>query len=158
VRITELATLRLPVSRVVGGWRAESPAFGADTEEFNTMAEDLVAGLPADLSEFDMFSRDAVYVGNAAALDATDVIMPVEVAVKARLGVSADQFANQAGAGQDLQVAVDGSQADVWELLPELFVELRCRRVRLEALEDLKDRFSLPGMSLGQHLESLSKQ
>ena len=90
----------------------------------------------------------ASHVVHSAAAQTTDVIVMARIAVKTALAASPLQLLNLTHAGQEVEVSIDSSQAEVWQPRPQKFVKLGGRRMKSQLAEHLEDYLPLPGISL----------
>lgn len=119
---------------------------GADTGEFQTMAENLEGGQLARRL-FYIEIRGKIKIVNPAAQVTAHMIMNMGRAVKTLLGAANIQFLNNAAPGHDLKIAVDCAQADFWQPLAHHLVEYVGSGMRGQAAQLVENDLALPGYS-----------
>jgi hypothetical protein len=83
-----------------------------------------------------------------AATAATDMLVPGKIAVEAGFLAAKVQFPDRPLPAEQVQVPVDGSQADLGKPLADNLIKVHGGGVRAGSLELFQDDPSLPGASL----------
>jgi hypothetical protein len=120
---------------------------GANTENLHAMSEYAIIA-PIIRAPPHKVKGWAVNVVHPTASHAAEVVVAAHVAVETGLGAREFQLSDRSVAGEEVEITVNGSQADFGNPPPDNFVERNRRGVRLELLELLEDHLSLPGTAL----------
>ena len=86
-------------------------------------------------------------IGHLAAANATDMVMAAGVGIKARLGLLAADFLDQADTHECVQDAIDRGPRQPADTLFEIVVELICRRMVLAPDQFIEQNAALVGQA-----------
>jgi hypothetical protein len=120
-----------------------SSASRAESDELELMRDDFVAAAGSSRG-FEFCQRLQMRVRNLPALNAADMIVILDHAVKALLASAQLELASQTAPTQHFQISVDRSEADSRKSAPNEFVEFAGRGMTAALLQLLQDDSSLP--------------
>jgi hypothetical protein len=122
-------------------------ALGTDAEELQSMAQDMVAA-PIIVRTPQKVKWWGENIVHSAALHATQMIVPLDISVKAGLATTEIEPLNDSRSGQQVQIPIDGAQANFGQPAADNLVQGRCGRVRGELLEFLQEHQPLSSIAL----------